>query len=347
MNSADGDPPGLDLARLREYLDAARPGLVHADLSAELIAGGRSNLTYRVTDGHHRWVVRRPPLGHVLPTAHNMAREYRVIAALDPTPVPVPRAVVLCEDTAVLGVPFYVMDEVRGTVYRSAAQTAALGAGRASTIAYALVDVLADLHDLEPASVGLGDFGRPDGYLERQLRRWQAQLEASRSRPLPGMDELLERLRAQMPRGTGRGVIVHGDYRLDNALIDSSDQVAAVLDWEMATLGDPLADVGVMLVYWDWQATMPASGVPDAIHPDTGFPPGADLCERYARRRGVSLDALPWYHAFGYFKIVAILEGVHYRYVTGQTLGPGFDQIGDLVLPLVTLGNRALSRATR
>src|SRR5690606_4947372 len=188
------NPPGLDLRRLRAHLDEVRPGLVTGPLTGELIEGGRSNLTYSVTDGATRWVVRRPPLGHVLPTAHDMAREYRVISALADTPVPVPGTVTLCEDETVIGARFYVMDFVTGVPLRRAEQLAPRGPERTRDIALRLIDTLAALHSVDPADVGLGDFGRPEGFLERQVRRWGKQLDASRSRDLPGIDELRARL---------------------------------------------------------------------------------------------------------------------------------------------------------
>ncbi|HEY8373327.1 MAG TPA: phosphotransferase family protein, partial [Pseudonocardiaceae bacterium] len=226
------DLPGLDLERLRGHLDRALPGLVAGPLRGELIPGGRSNLTYLVTDGSRRWVVRRPPLGHVLATAHDMAREHRVIGALGSTPVPVPTPLLLCEDPDVIGAPFYVMEYVPGTPYRKKEQLAALGPERTRAIVLSLVDTLVTLHAVDPEAVGLGDFGRPRGFLERQLARWAKQLAASRSREVPGIDELHEQLAASVPVSPPPA-IVHGDYRLDNVLVDGDDRITAVLDWEM------------------------------------------------------------------------------------------------------------------
>lgn len=192
-------PPGIDPEALRGHLDRARPGLVSGPLSARLIEGGRSNLTYVVTDGTGRWVVRRPPLGHVLATAHDMKREYRVISALHPTAVPVPEPVLLCEDETVIGSPFYVMEFVEGTPYRTAPQLAPLGAERTRAAVLGLVDTLVDLHAVDPEAVGLADFGRPEGFLDRQLRRWGKQLDASRNRELAGIDELHAALGRALP----------------------------------------------------------------------------------------------------------------------------------------------------
>ncbi|QMU76474.1 phosphotransferase family protein [Streptacidiphilus sp. PB12-B1b] len=327
-------PPGLDLDRLREYLDRARPGMVEGTLAAELISGGKSNLTYRLHDDAHRWVVRRPPLGHVLATAHDMGREHRVISALAGTGVPVPGVHLLCTDPEVLGAPFYVMDEVSGTVYRTAEDSAGLGAERARAISFALVDVLADLHGIDPAAVGLADFGRPEGYLRRQLDRWLRQFEASRSREIEGMAELQQRLADHLP-ATQRNTVVHGDYRLDNAIVAGDDSVAAVLDWEMATLGDPLADLGLFKVYWEITGEIPGNPVSQAVSPAAGFPRMDELAELYAARTGLDLAPLPWYTAFAGFKLAVISEGIHYRYTQGKTVGEGFAHIGALVPLLV------------
>jgi aminoglycoside phosphotransferase (APT) family kinase protein len=338
MSDTD-NPPGLDLARLRAHLDRERPGLVGGDLRAKLIEGGRSNLTYWVTDGDTEWVVRRPPLGHVLATAHDMTREHRVISALAPTPVPVPATVLLCEDPEVIGAPFYVMDFVAGTPYRSESQLRELGPERTRAVALAVVDTLVDLHAVDPASVGLADFGRPEGFLERQLRRWGKQLDASRSRELPGIDELHAALGAALPV-SGAPAVVHGDYRLDNVLIGGDDRLTAVLDWEMSTLGDPLTDLGLLVMYGEQQH------IPDLPAPTTGGAPGhpstAEVVRRYAERSGRDVSAIDWYTAFAYFKLAVILEGIHYRFTLGQTLGAGFDRIGTVVPVFIERGQHTL-----
>ncbi|MFE9838942.1 phosphotransferase family protein [Streptomyces sp. NPDC005551] len=321
-------PPGLDLDRLRDLLDGERPGLVNGTLSGRLIEGGRSNLTYAVTDGATQWVVRRPPLGHVLATAHDMKREHRVISALHPTAVPVPRPVLLCEDDSVLGAPCYVMEFVEGTPYRTAEQLAPLGPERTRSAVLGLVDTLVELHAVDPAEVGLADFGRPEGFLDRQLRRWGKQLDASRNRELAGIDELHAALGRELPT-SGAPAVVHGDYRLDNVLIGTDDRIKAILDWEMSTLGDPLTDLGLLVMY-----SAPLN-LPDAPISTTataaGHPDAAEIVERYAARSGRDVSAVSWYTAFAWFKLAVILEGIHYRYTLGQTVGAGFDRIGDLV----------------
>ncbi|MEU9603634.1 phosphotransferase family protein [Streptomyces sp. NPDC048057] len=328
-------PPGLDPEKLRGLLDRERPGLVSGPLGARLIEGGRSNLTYRITDGTGRWVVRRPPLGHVLATAHDMKREHRVISALHPTSVPVPEPVLLCEDETVIGAPFYVMEYVPGTPYRTADELAALGPERTRATVFGLVDALVELHSVDPAAVGLDGFGRPDGFLDRQLRRWGKQLAASRSRDLAGIDDLHARLGRALPRSPAPAV-VHGDYRLDNVLVGPDDRIRAVLDWEMSTLGDPLTDLGLLAMY---SAELPVQGAPiSTTAAAPGHPPVDEIVARYAQRSGRDVSDVSWYTAFAWFKLAVILEGIHYRYTLGQTVGAGFDRIGELVPVFIARG---------
>ncbi|MFD0773214.1 phosphotransferase family protein [Streptomonospora algeriensis] len=336
------NPPGLDLRRLGEYLEEQRPGMLGGPLRGEVIAGGRSNLTYTVTDGRGRWVVRRPPLGHVLPTAHDMGREHRVISALADTPVPVPYTVLLCEDTEVLGAPFYVMEHVEGVPYRSAEQLDALGAARTGGIAASMIDTLVDLHAVDPAAVGLAGFGKPEGFLERQLRRWKKQLEASRSRELPGIDRLHERLGARIP-ASPEPAVVHGDYRLDNLLVGPDDEITAVLDWEMSTLGDPLTDLALIITYSS--AAMVDSSTVSNAHTAEGYPDADEIIARYAHRSGRDVSALDWYVGLAFFKLAVILEGIHYRHAQGKTVGEDFDKIGDVVPGLVDGGLKYLDGA--
>jgi aminoglycoside phosphotransferase (APT) family kinase protein len=337
--TADG-PPGLPLAALERHLRQALPGLLRGPLSAQLVAGGRSNLTYLLTDGQDRWVLRRPPLGHILETAHDMGREHRLLAALSPTDVPVPRPLLLAGPD-VIGAPFYVMEFADGQVLRDRAQLERLDGAAATALADELVDVLARLHRLVPAQVGLDDLGRPQGYLERQLRRWARQLEASHSRDLPELTRLAERLGQQLPTSQG-AAIVHGDYRLDNVVVDPGrGHIVAVLDWEMATLGDPLADVASTVVWWDGMHGLdsPVAAVPADV---PGYPGRDHLLAAYGRQSDLDLTPLPWYLGFAFFKIAAIFEGIHFRAQQGLTVGEGFDRLGDMVPALVERGHDAL-----
>lgn len=331
--------PGLDLDRLAAWLPDALPG-AGTDLRAELIAGGKSNLTYRLTDGRHDWVLRRPPLGHVLATAHDMVREHRVMAALRGTEVPVPEMVALCTDTEVLGAPFYLMERVAGTPYRGREELAALGPERTRAIAGTLVDTLAALHRIDPARVGLADFGRPEGFLARQVARWRQQLDASATRDLPAADELHARLAADVPAESATG-IVHGDFRLDNVLVDDHDRAAAVLDWEMATLGDPLTDLALMLTYHRLGAGPLGALVTDAAQAP-GFLTETEIVERYAAGSARDLSRFGWYRGLAAFKLAAILEGIHHRHLSGQTVGEGFAGIGEAIHPLLDAGLAAV-----
>ncbi len=309
-----------------------------------MITGGKSNLTYTLSAGSRDYVVRRPPLGHVLATAHDMGREYRVMAALAPTNVPVPQMIAHCEDTGVIGAPFYVMEKVAGTPYGRASQLEPVGPERTRAITERMVDTLVALHAVDYAAVGLADFGRPDGYLGRQVARWKKQLEASTSRDLPGMDELVAHLESNLP-ASGDGTIVHGDFRLDNLLVDDSDQVTAVLDWEMSTLGDPLTDVAVLLAYQQIAEIAPREGA--AIVTDAPLAPGYltrdEVLARYAEQSGRDVSDIGFHLALAFFKLAVILEGIHYRHSHGQTVGAGFDGIGDMIVPLIAAG-RAASR---
>lgn len=340
------DPKGLDLGALHAWLSTHHPELAHGELSASLITGGKSNLTYTVSDGSRDYVVRRPPLGHVLATAHDMGREHTVMAALAPTDVPVPQMLAHCEDADVIGAPFYVMEKVEGTPYGRAAQLAPLGPDRTRAITERMVDTLATLHAVDFRSVGLGDFGRPDGYLERQISRWKKQLDSSRSRDLPGMDDLIARLESTIPTASD-GTIVHGDFRLDNLLVNDTDQIAAVLDWEMSTLGDPLTDVAVLLAYQQLAEVAPQSGAGAAMVTDAPLAPGYlsrdDVLKRYTEQSGRDVSDIGFHLGLAFFKLAVILEGIHYRHAHGQTVGAGFDGIGDMIEPLITAG-RAASR---
>jgi aminoglycoside phosphotransferase (APT) family kinase protein len=284
----------------------------------EVIAGGRSNLTYAVVDADgRRFVLRRPPLGHVLQSAHDVGREHRIISALEETPVPVPRALAHCEDAAVNDAPFYVMGFVDGVVLDEAGDAerhldkAARGrAGRS------LIDVLVDLHAVDPDAVGLGDLARKEDYVSRQLRRWQAQFEQSRTREVPAMEEVHRQLTAHVPEQRRTG-IVHGDYRLGNCLVGPDGAVRAVLDWELCTLGDPLADLGWVVAWW-------AEPGEDSSHlrrtvPSLadGFSTREELVERYAERSVADVTRLDFYVSLAYWKLAAISEGVYARYRAG------------------------------
>jgi aminoglycoside phosphotransferase (APT) family kinase protein len=339
------ETPGLDLTAFRTWYDVQRPGEIAGELRASVIAGGRSNLTYEVTDGDRWWIVRRPPLGHVQATAHDMGREFTAMSALADTDVPVPTTYAHCPDPDVLGAPFYVMERVLGTAYRYRTQLEPLGAERTATIGGNLVDVLARLHSVEPAAVGLAEFGRPAGFLERQVRRWGKQLEGSKTREHPAAEELHRLLTARVPADDASAYvgIVHGDYRLDNVITGDDDEIKAVVDWEMATLGDTRTDLALMLVY-DRLATLPGSQLVSDVSTAPGYPEGAAQLARYQATRGVDLGDMGFHLGLAYFKLAVILEGINFRFQQGQTVGEGFDQIGAGFDPLITAGLDALDQ---
>lgn len=321
--------PGVDLTALTHWLDAEHPGLRTGELSGSVITGGKSNLTYRIGDGRSTWALRRPPLAHVLATAHDMAREYRVISALAGTAVPVPTAVALGSDPDVLGAPFYLMSYVDGVVFDHAEDIARLDADGARTACEQLVDTLLTLHAVDPAAVGLSDFGRPEGFLARQVRRWHQQWQASETRPLPVLNRVVERLSETLPEQSAPG-IVHGDYRLTNVMYrPDSSAIAAVVDWEMATLGDPLTDVGLLVVYQTLSAEQ--AFVMPQLSPAAGFLDAQQLVARYGAGSTRELTHLDWYIALGYFKLAVVSEGIHHRYLQGKTVGAGFDHFGAAV----------------
>ena len=317
----------------------------------ELIAGGRSNLTFRVSSGAGDVVLRRPPLSNRLPTAHDMSREHRVISALATTSVPVPATLALCTDEDVIGAPFYVMERVVGHIVRDVLPAGyAESAADRQAIGYGLIDVLADLHAVDPGAVGLGDYGRPGGYLVRQIRRWTGQWESALGQDGPLGDDLSRlgtRLSDVMPSAPA-GPIVHGDYRMDNTMLDpaSPGRVAAVLDWELSTLGDPLADVGMFFLYWQDPTDSPtqtAAGLVPSVTRLPGFPTRRELVERYAAHTGRDLGSLPWYVGFACFKLAVVLAGVAARGRAGAMIGDGFVEVSARIAPLVEIGHAALS----
>jgi aminoglycoside phosphotransferase (APT) family kinase protein len=265
-----------------------------------------------------------------------MAREYRVLTALRGTDVPVPTTYALCRDETVVGAQFYVMERIVGTPYRDADALAALGPERTRAISTRMVDVLATLHDVDPNSVGLADFGRPDGFLARQVARWGKQLDASSSRELRGATELRGRLAALVPPQSAAG-IVHGDYRLDNILVDDADRLAAVLDWEMATIGDPLTDLALLVTYQKLGTLSLSNAVSDASTAP-GFLTSDEMIERYVAGSERDLSHFGFYLGLAAYKLAVVLEGIHFRHLHGQTVGPGFEHIGDAVVPLIDVG---------
>jgi aminoglycoside phosphotransferase (APT) family kinase protein len=303
---------GIDEPKVTAWLRERISDLV-PPLSFTLIAGGHSNLTYRFVDGRgEAYVLRRPPLGHVLESAHDMGREFRIVAALADSAVPVAPTHGLCDDPAVNGAPFYVMSFVPGQVLHDAEAARSLPETERHALGLHVIDVLATLHLLDPDSVGLGDLGRKEAYLARQLRRWNKQWEASKTHEIPEMDETSRLLEERMPEQVG-AAIVHGDYRLGNMMVGGG-RIRAVLDWELCTLGDPLADVGYLLNAWQEPGEAGAELAPTAVG---GFPDRSDLCARYQAATGRDLGRINYYRAFSHWRLAAIGQGVYKRYLVG------------------------------
>jgi aminoglycoside phosphotransferase (APT) family kinase protein len=337
------DLPWIDLpalrARLAGPLDCA-PG----DLDLRLIEGGRSNLTYLLAADSRHWVLRRPPLGHVLATAHDMDREYRVMSALQATDVPVPRMILAEQDPTIIGAAFFVMEFIDGPVIRNSTDAGGLDPSDAARLGDDLVDHLAHLHAVDYAAAGLGDLGRPAGFMSRQIRRWLQQWhDSANTEDTAPVAQLAAALAAAVPARSGAG-LVHGDYRLDNTILATTDpgRIAAIIDWEMATLGDPLADLGLLLTYWS-PLSARVTGTAHAVSANPGFPTAGGLAERYALRSGTDLDDLAFYVAFGHYKLAVIAQTIHARYRKGLTLGPEFHSAGEAVPDLVEAAFAALS----
>jgi aminoglycoside phosphotransferase (APT) family kinase protein len=337
--------PGIpDPAKLDAWI-SANADVGQARLTGvSLISGGRSNLTYRLDLSDQTLVLRRPPLGHVLPTAHDMSREYRVLSALAATSIPVPTPVAFCDDTQIVDAPFYLMRYVVGQVLRTRDDGASVSAEQARQLSECVIDMLAAIHGVDIEAVGLAAFGRPEGYMTRQLARWQRQWELSNSREVPGYDDLVRRLAADLPQSTD-GTLVHGDLRLDNMLVRlEPTRVAAVVDWEMSTLGDPLADLGLTLMYWtdpgedDWLRASEGGSVTTI----PGFMTRAQAADRYAGLTGRDISAIGYYMAFGCFKLAVVLEGIHARFLQNKTVGEGFEREGPAVPRLIQRAHHLL-----
>lgn len=342
-------PEGIDPVAVGQWMAEQLPGL-QPPLNYSLITGGHSNLTFSVTDaadGH--WVLRRPPLGQVLATAHDMSREHTIISALGPTDVPVPTVVGLCEDDSVNGAPFYVMDYVDGLVVRDEAAAATLTAEQRARAGVSLVEVLSTIHAVDVDAVGLGNLGRKEQYLERQLKRWHRQYEQSCTQveagALPDLGALHDRLAERVPPQQQTS-IVHGDYRLDNTMLGPDGSVIAVLDWEICTLGDPLADVGLLLCYWPDPGDVAAMPQLSTVS-QPGFPRRSELLDAYDKHSKLDLSGIDYYVAFGYWKLGCIIAGVYARYAggaMGEAGREGAEGFRTMIEGIEALANSALEQ---
>jgi aminoglycoside phosphotransferase (APT) family kinase protein len=335
----------IDQPNLEAWFSEHVPGAV-PPLAFERIAGGRSNLTYAVADdAGTRWALRRPPLGKRLASAHDMAREHRIISALQETDVPVPPIVGLCQDESVNGAPFFVMEFVEGPILRSRSEAEqTFDEAQRRSIGERVVDTLVAIHDTDPDRVGLGDLGRREDYVARQLRRWHGQWVKSKTHEVPLIDDVHSRLEARIPE-QGPATIVHGDYRLDNMILSEAGEVAAVVDWELCTLGDPLADLGMLLVYWS-EAGDELTPLFEAPTTAAGFLARNEVRDRYARLSGRDVSGIDFYVALAWWKLGIILQGVYARSAAGQYGKPdeGIERFANIVDQLAQAADDAVRR---
>lgn len=335
------DLPGMNRVALERFLRAE--GIdVDGELTVEMISGGRSNLTYKVYDDTSTWVVRRPPTSGLTPSAHDMAREWAVTDALASTAVPVAETVAFDREGDVLGAPMTVVRFVPGRVVRTREDLRDLTDEQVADNAAELVRVLAELHAVDPAAVGLEKLGRPDGFVARQVATWARQWQTVKTRELPDVDRLHRALEAAVPTRSAAS-IVHGDFRVDNTILDAQDvsSVAAVVDWEMSTLGDPLTDVALMCVYR--QPVFDAVLGADAAWTSDRYPSAADLVQQYAVRSGREVDNWGFYVALANFKLGVIGEGITHRALSGSDTGAGARNAAEATGEFIAAGLRALS----
>lgn len=341
----------LDVVRLKSwFVDQQLTEDSATAFTAELLAGGRSNVTYRVWQNTCEWVVRRPPFGHVMPSAHDMAREFRVLTGMHRGGFRVPEPYAYCSDTEVIGAPFVVMEFVSGAIYAHAAQTDDLSVAQTAALSHELITVLHDLHRVDATAVGLGDFGRPDGFLQRQVVRWQKQWELSQTRDFPLMSQFSQELSRRIHELPAQAdtAIIHGDYRLDNTIVDPATlQIKAVVDWEMSTLGHPLMDLALLLVYWTEPSDQLRQKIPltDGVTDVPGFYSRAQLVDSYAALSDRSLDDLDVCIALSCMKLAVILESIRKRTLAGQQVGGSAEQAEQMRVAtdaLVEIGHLSL-----
>ncbi len=333
----------FDTEALRRYLDRHLPG-PPAPIEALQFPGGHSNLTYLIRRGAQEYVLRRPPLGPIPPRAHDMVREARILAKLAPLYPAAPRVELICEDEALLGRPFYLMERRSGIILR---RTVPPGLGDPGKVAQAFIDQLAELHRIDILAHGLDSIGKPEGFLERQVRGWSRRWEAAQTRPVPAMERLSAWLLDQLPASPAP-TVVHNDYKLDNVMLaeDNPGRIVAVLDWEMTSVGDPLVDLGVMLCYWPESEDPPARR--EAISPITaqpGWPSRAELLDRYHQKTDRELDNLAYYEVFGIFKLAVVLEQIYRRYHIGQTRDERFARFEPIVRGLADAAELVMGKA--
>jgi len=347
------DPPGLTLDSLLQWMSSNISGVDDsAKLQTTLLAGGRSNISYKLTDASgSSWVLRRPPLGHIMPSAHDMGREFRVLSGLNSVSFPTPKAQGFCDDETIIGSKFMLMDFVDGRVIESAETATTLSNVQASEISQNLVDTLANLHCVDPSAAGLDQLGRPEGYLQRQVKRWGEQWQLTKTRELAEIEELhtwLEGAISKLPTNLP-SAIVHGDYRIDNVILDpKTSEIISVLDWEMSTLGDPISDLAISLVYWSQAGDTLRNQIPVAqeVTSGPGFWTREQVVQHYVSKTGFDISHLDECVALACFKLAVIMESIHHRNLSGQQLGAAAgaqSTMGQATVALTKLGLAVIS----
>lgn len=337
----------LNPVKLAAYLPTVLSGLEPGPVRIEQFPSGYSNLTYLVRVSDRELILRRPPVGVHIATAHDMSREYRILSHLRPVYPKVPRALAYCEDERVLGVPFYVMERVEGVILRKGVpEDMVPGPELTARICDELVGTLVELHDVDFGAASLGDLGRPEGYVTRQIEGWTKRYRKAQTDEIPEAERVATWLHASMP-ATGAGSLIHNDFKHDNVVLDPSDwsRVIAVLDWEMATLGDPLMDLGTSLAYWI-QPNDPPGVLESRLSPTLwpGTPGRSEIVDRYASLSGRDVDDIVFYYAYGLFKVAVIVQQLYARYVSGHTTDPRYAGLLDGVRALCGLAWQSIQK---
>ena len=339
----------FDHARVEAWVRAHVTDLGDAAMEVLQFPGGHANLTYLARFGGRELVLRRPPLGPVAPSSHDMAREYKVLSRLYESFAPAPRAFALCEDTRVMGAIFVVMERRKGLVVRGAFPTEFEQIPDARRrMADALIDAMADFHDVDYAALGLADLGKPEGFVERQVSGWRRRWDRAKEADLAIFDEVHEWLQKHMPASPGAS-LVHNDLKFDNVMFAADDpgRIVAVLDWDMTTLGDPLIDLGTLLGYWVQADDLPERGATVAVTAQQGFPTRAEIAARYSERRGIDVRTISWYEVFALWKTAVVLQQIYIRFVRGQTSDARFQAMGPRIPLLVQLAAQTADGAAR
>lgn len=325
----------FDEEKLAGYLQGRLPGADHAPLVRQF-GGGAANLTYLLDYGTHQYALRRPPLGTLAKSAHDMGREFRVLSVLHKVFPPAPRAFLYCTDPSIIGSDFFVMERRQGVVVRRSMPPEYAGIPDATQrMSLALVDALVDFHAVDYQAIGLGDLGEPDGFINRQIEGWYKRWQAARTEDVEEMETVYAWLKSNQPEASAH-TLVHNDYKLDNIMFDSLDpgKVVAIFDWDMCTLGDPLNDLGALLSYWTDSSDPPYFQAMAMMPTGAGFPSRAELIERYAQKSGESIHDINFYHALGLFRLTVIIAQIFIRYQRGQTKDERFAVLGQMIPPM-------------